>query len=179
MNLFKYGSLFALLIFVITGCSSTGTTTNTTETVSNSIFPEWYVNSGSSSDSLSYSGFATAIASDSSLAIERAEEQARAHLETSIAELTEDVRNAMLDAGSSNAGQTDFIIILRTAHSKVEGAASLTNSSAKSSDGYFRGFAAVTITRSELASTLEKGFNGHPRYWGDFSSANLFGEYFK
>ncbi len=178
MNLFKYGSLLALMIVVITGCNSTGTTT-TPDTVSNSIFPDWYVSSGASSDSLSYSGYATAIATDSLLAIERAEEQARAHLETSIAELTEDVRNAMVDAGSSNAGQTDFIIILRTAHSKVEGAASLTNSSAKSSDGYFRGFAAVTITRSELASTLEKGFNGHPRYWGDFSSADLFEEYFK
>ena len=166
------------MIVVITGCTSTGTTT-TSDTVSNSVFPEWYMSSGVSSDSLSYSGYATAIASDSLLAIERAEEQARAHLESSIAELTEDIRNAMLETGSSNAGQTDFIIILRTAHSKVEGSASLANSSAKSSDGYFRGFAAVKITRSELVSTLEKGFTVHPRYWGDFSSADLFGEYFK
>lgn len=131
------------------------------------------------SDSLSFHGFATAIATDSVTAVERAVQQARLHLEENIGNITEDIREEMVDAGSTDADNTDFIIILRTAHSIVGKEATIEESSASSSGDFYRGFAAVSLSRSAAGDLLEIGFTGHPRYWGGFSSASSFSLYFE
>ncbi|GAB5409210.1 MAG: hypothetical protein BalsKO_15750 [Balneolaceae bacterium] len=178
MKLFKLGVLSIVTIAGLNGCATSENvvTDSVQETVS--IFPTWYQMVESTNDSLSYTGFATAIAADSIKAIERAETQARIHLEKKIAQLTEEIRIDLKESGSTNADNTDFIIILRTAHYGVEAAANPLQAVSKKTDGFYRGFSSVRIAKEEIRSVLEKGFTGHPRYWEEFSSSNLFSKYF-
>lgn len=177
MKLFYFGALSVLVIAMLGACAASDSTVSESSSVE-SIFPTWYAANGFSSDSLSYSGFATAIAADSAIALERAEKQARINLEKNIALLTEEIRTDLVKSGSSNADNTDFIIILRTAHSGVEAAATLDQSIARNTVGYYRGFASVEITRAQIRNVLENGFTGHPRYWGEYSSAQGFTVHF-
>lgn len=174
MKLSTSGLLSIFVILFTFSCSSTETMTPDAGVASSGIFPGWYQNSEFLADSLSYSGFATAVASDSLVALERAESQARANLESNIAELTEKVRTSIEETGSTNVTNSDFIIILRTAHSKVESAAMLSMSSVREQDGVYRGFVSVDISKENLTKVLESGFKGHPRYWGEFSGSAAF-----
>lgn len=179
MKLFKFGALSVIIITAIGACaSSSGSVESSGTTATDSTFPSWYQSSEFGIDSLSYSGFGTAIAADSSIAIQRAEKQARLNLEKNIALLTEEIRTDMVKAGSTDAGNADFIIILRTAHAALEEAAFLNQSTARATEGYYRGFSSVEITRSQIREVLEKGFTGHPRYWGGYSSSPGFAEHF-
>ncbi len=173
MNKYTYGVLSIIALFVASACSSSVPTVGTT-TSSNSLFPGWYNQSGFITDSLGYAGYATAVASDSLTAIQRAESQARISLGKNLGEVTEDIRRELENGGSTSVGNTDFIIILRTAHTGLESASELTRSVAAKTDGYYRGFAKVEISRSEAGATLERGFTGHPRYWGEFSSSEAY-----
>ncbi|RNC80097.1 MAG: hypothetical protein ED557_13300 [Balneola sp.] len=170
MNKFTYGVLSIITLFIVS-CSSSAPTVGTTNSTSNSIFPGWYNQSGFFADGVAYHGFATAVSADSVTAIERAELKARTTLGKNIGEITENIRVELDQGGSSNVGNTDFIIILRTAHTGVELESTLTESLATKVDGYYRGFAKVEISRAQAASVLETGFTGHPRYWGEFSSS--------
>ncbi len=171
MNKFTYGVLSIIALIIAGACSSSAPTVGTTSTSNNSIFPGWYNQSGFIADSLGYHGYATAVAADSSTAIQRAESQARTNLGKNVGEITEEIRLELERSGSTNVDNTDFIIILRTAHTGVEGESALTRSVAVKTDGYYRGFAKVEISRSQAGTVLEKGFTGHPRYWGEFSSS--------
>ena len=179
MKLFTYGALSLFIGISIYACSSTGGTASSGGASGSSVFPSWYNTTEYLADSLSYSGFGTGVAEDSLVALQRAEADALANLESYVAELTEEIRNEMVDAGSTDADNTDFIIILRTAHSLVEGEAGLSSSSVRSEGSYYRGFAGVSISKADLVDVLEKGFTGHPRYWGGFSSSPSFLSYFK
>lgn len=171
MNKITYGVLSIIALFIVASCSSSAPAVGTTTASSNSLYPAWYSQSGFIADSLGYYGYATAVASDSSTAINRAELQARTTLGKNVGEITEDIRLELERGGSTNVDNTDFIIILRTAHTGVESESELTRSAAIKVDGYFRGFAKVEISRSQAGTVLEKGFTGHPRYWGEFSSS--------
>ena len=179
MKLIKLGVLSLIFFSGIYSCSSVEPSLSESSPVAvDSIFPTWYQTSESAFDSVSYSGFATAIASDSIKAIERAEDQARINLERRIAQITEEIRTDMEESGSTDATNTDFIIILRTAHYAIEKEASSQQTLAKNIDGHYRGFASVSISREEIKSILEEGFTGHPRYWGAFSSSDSFKAFF-
>ncbi len=178
MKLFKFGALSVIIITLTGACASTGSVDSTSAPEANSVFPSWYMASEFSTDSLTYSGFGTAIAADSLIATQRAEKQARLNLEKNIALLTEEIRTDMVKSGSTDAGNADFIIILRTAHAALEEAASLNQSIARATEGYYRGFASVEMTRSQIREVLEEGFTGHPRYWGGYSSSPGFAEHF-
>lgn len=180
MNIYK--GLFLALALLITGiqCSSTSSvSTETTSKAAPSIYPVWYNNSGYLADSLSFHGFGTAVSSDSLSAITKAENQARIILEAEIAEITEIIREDLVEGGSNAAKNTDFIIILRTAHSLVQQEADKGQGIARNTNGRYRGFASVSITKEKIVSTLEKGFNGHPRYWSEFSGVQSFSSNFK
>lgn len=180
MNVYK--GIFLALALLITGIQCSSTSPVTTETPSKaapSIYPVWYDNSGYVADSLSFHGFGTAVSSDSLTAITKAENQARIILEAEIAEITENIREDMVEGGSNAAKNTDFIIILRTAHSFVQQEAEKGQGIARNSDGTYRGFATVSITKEKVVATLEKGFTGHPKYWGEFSGIDSFKSNFK
>ena len=171
MNKLTYGVLSIIALFIVAACSSSAPAVGTSTASSNSLFPAWYSQSGFMADSLGYYGYATAVASDSSTAIRRAELQARTRLGKNVGEITEDIRLELERGGSTNVGNTDFIIILRTAHTGVESGSELIQSSAVKMDSHYRGFAKVEISRSEAGAVLEKGFTGHPKYWGEFYSS--------
>lgn len=179
MKSFRIGLLSIVAFFGVYSCSSTESAIKETATSStNSIFPSWYQSNEFVSDSLGYSGFATAIASDSLKAIERAEIQARINLGKSIGAITEEIRNDMQDAGSTNVTNSDFIILLRTAHTGVETVATPNHSEAKKIGDSYRAFSSVQISKNKAKTSLEKGFSGHPRYWGELSSSAFFKKYF-
>lgn len=157
-------------IIILAACTGAKTVTQTAST--NSIFPSWYQN-GFTSDSLSYSSGATAIASDSLIAIQRAEIAARAALESQLAAKMEEVRKNM-ESESSYAARADFIMILRNAHARVESSAAIVDRiSVKVPNGY-RGFAVASITKETLQSLMHNGFSSNPEYWREFSSSSLF-----
>tara|TARA_R110000868_G_scaffold37111_6_gene131451 strand:- start:36505 stop:37035 length:531 start_codon:yes stop_codon:yes gene_type:complete len=176
MKLLKVWVLSLTVVIGLNACSTTENTVTEIEPIS--IFPSWYKNVEFTSDSLGYSGYATAIAVDSTKAIQRAVAQARIHLEKKIAQLTEEIRLEFKESGSNDAENADFIIILRTAHAGVVENAKVSETISSKLDGYYRGFASVEISKSEVRSTLEKGFTGHPRYWGGFSESPMFATYF-
>ena len=177
----KILSLVTLSIFLLLGFNACSSSQNAvTETIKKapSIYPVWYQNAEFSSDTLGFSGYATAIASDSLMAIERANQQAKVHLEKQIGKITEEIRLDIEKSGSTTVNNTDFIIILREAHSEVINASSPLTSIAKKMDGHFRGFSSVRITKSDVKSLLESGFSGHPKYWAEFSGSTAFQDYF-
>ncbi|HET8866335.1 MAG TPA: hypothetical protein VFM80_11615 [Gracilimonas sp.] len=164
-----------VLMLGISACSTSEEITTKSET-SPGIYPSWYSTSGLASDSLSFRGYATAVSSDSVLAMANAELQARVNLESNIAHKMEAVREALEERGSSLATNTDFIITLRNAHNMVQNVARLENKSAEEEDGYYRGFAQVVISKTDLKSLLESGFSEKDDYWQTFSSSPEFSE---
>ncbi|MEQ9308876.1 MAG: hypothetical protein RLN90_05430 [Balneolaceae bacterium] len=179
MKLTKLGVLSLIIIIGMNACATTENTSVESISETSSIFPAWYEPVETVHDSLNYVAFATAIAADSVKAIDRAEIQARIHLEKKIAQLTEEIRIDLEASGSTSVSNTDFIIILRTAHFGVEAAAMPLQAISKKTEGYYRGFSSVQISKSDIKSVLEKGFTGHPRYWGEYSSSSMFLSYFE
>ncbi len=166
-------TLLALVsTFFIYACSSSSGTVG--DTTSGGIFPGWYLSSGFQADSSTFSGFGNAIAADSTRAIERATADAKTQLDLAIGKMAEDVRKSLVNDGVASASNTDFILILRNAHADAINASLVSNTNVIKDGNTFRSFAEVTITRSELVSQLEKGFTGHPRYWGAFSDNPTF-----
>lgn len=168
--------LFVLLfVGIFTACStSENTTADKTNNEVSSIYPEWYSQTDFTSDSVSFNGFATAISSDSVIAIANAELQARVNLERAIAEKMENVREALEDNGNSIANNTDFILTLRNAHQSVQEAASEAGGEARPKANYYTGYAKVSISKNELISLLESGFRGKTSYWDAISSSVIF-----
>lgn len=160
-------AVFSILIF---SCSSTKNASDS----GSSLFPAWYQSSTFSSDSLGYSGYGTALASDSLEAIRRAETQARIHLEQFIADRTEEIREELESGGSENAGEPDFILTLRNAHAKVEGAARVQQSETSQEGNHYRGFVQASLSRTDLLSVMESGFSANPSYWEELNLADRF-----
>ncbi|MBD3615627.1 MAG: hypothetical protein HUJ22_03565 [Gracilimonas sp.] len=177
-NIFK-GLFFGIVLVVITGLSACSTSEKTTTVdvgTSGDSYPSWYVPSGFGADSLTFHGFATAVSSDSVIAMANAELQARINLESNIAEKMESVRKELEENGSSAVTNTDFILILRNAHNEVQTAATSEDKSSHKEDRGYRGFAKVSITKIDLESLLKDGFSGHPNYWRELNSSALFAE---
>ena len=115
-----------LASFLIISCSTPSKTTSTGEegtgTEVESKYPSWYQTSRSiQSDDTAYYGYATALAADSAAAAEKAVEQAKAELGTSISNRLESIRNdAVVELGSdSGLDKPRFIIALRKAEDEV------------------------------------------------------------
>ena len=173
-NFFK-GTLFtSALIIILSSCSSTEKIAVTEE--SPSVYPEWYSTAEFASDSVAFHGFATAISSDSTIAIANAELQARANLESAVAYKMEEVRSALEKEGNSTAKSTDFILTLRNAHNQIQEAANKTSGEARSTDEYYTGYAQVTISKSKFRQLMESGFQGKSSYWQALSSSSAFAE---
>ncbi|MEX0724478.1 MAG: hypothetical protein WD053_11395 [Gracilimonas sp.] len=173
-NFFKALLYTSILLIGFSGCATTDEVTEQGDGESEKIYPQWYVPSGFSSDSVAFNGYATAISSDSSIAMANAELQARVNLESHIAERLESVRKQLEENGSPISTNTDFIITLRNAHNAVEAAADPVEGTAQSEEGYYRGFAQVSITRSQLAALIRSGFSGKENYWEAISDSDIF-----
>ncbi len=168
-----YLSLAAISLTLIAACSSTESVA-VKEKVVASIYPTWYQQSGFEADSSSFIMSATAVASDSTVAIERAEIESRMLLESHISKELERVRTTLERAGSSSVKKADFILALRNAHAAVEkGAKSEFQLSTKTEMGY-RGFSKVSITKTHVDELMAKGFAGKSSYWEEFSGSEAY-----
>lgn len=166
-NLLNRFLLVAILFISISACS---TSEKASGPESSSMYPAWYVPSGFMEDSLAYNSFATAVSSDSIIAAANAELQARANLESNLAEAIEEVRQELEEDGSTVATNTDFIINLRNAHQAIENRADEIASEARPKEGYYLGFAQVAISKQRLKEVLENGFSGNQSYWSEISA---------
>ncbi|MEX2478716.1 MAG: hypothetical protein WD357_09785 [Gracilimonas sp.] len=177
-NFFRALFFSTILLIGFTGCATTADVAEERpgQEESEGIYPEWFTPSGFSSDSVAFNGYATAVSSDSSIAMANAELQARINLESQIAERLESVRKQLEENGSPISTNTDFIITLRNAHNAVEDAAAPVEQTAQSEEGYYRGFAQVSITRSQLAALIRSGFSGKENYWEAIRGSNIFSE---
>ena len=170
MKNYLRGVFFSAVIILAIGCSGTETVTSNPENA-NTLFPGWYQTSAFVQDSSSFSSGGTAVASDSLVAIVRAETQARILLESHLAQKMEDVRESL---GTDEAAKPDFIITLRNAHAKAEAAAAVINKASKKTEKGYRGFAVVSISRQEFHSLMEQGFSSKSGYWNAFSSSSSY-----
>jgi hypothetical protein len=141
---------------------------------SQSMYPAWYSPSEFDADSTSFHGFATAISADSAVAIANAELQARTNLESAIAYKMEEVRTALEAEGNATATNSNFILTLRNAHNQVQQAATLSNGESLSEQRYFRGYAKVSITKSEFKQLMKSAFSGNSSYWQLLKSSAAF-----
>lgn len=171
-RIFKGFILVLMVTMGFLGCSATEQTTESSDG-SGGIYPGWYIQSGFSADSLSHHGYATAVSSDSVIAIANAELQARVNLESYIARKLESAREQLEDQGLDIATDTDFIIILRNSHHAVQEEAVPVNKSANRVNNYYRGFSQVSITKNELMEILESGFSGKTNYWNALKNSEI------
>ncbi len=168
-----YLSLAAITLILIAACSSTETVA-VKEKVVASIYPAWYQQSGFYADSSSFAMSATAVASDSVTAIQRAENESRMLLESYISKEMEKVRTTLERAGSKSVNKADFILALRNAHAAVEKEAQAQSQLSTKTEMGYRGFARVDITKAKLDELMKKGFAGKSAYWKEFSSSEAY-----
>ena len=179
MPSFLKGTLFIITFTLIfNACSSTqevtGTSSTDAVTPSKSIYPDWYSQNYFASDSLAYHGYGDAVSGDSVVAMANAELQARANLEKGISDILEEIRVELQENGSGAVSEPSFLIALRRAHQQVETEAEDAVREAKSDDSIFRGYAQVSISKSELLALLEDNLS--VGQWNLINSARQFSE---
>jgi hypothetical protein len=172
-HFFKSTLFLSVLLICLSSCSTTEKTAKT-QSDPPSIYPEWFTTAQFESDSTAFHGFATAVSSDSVIAMANAELQARANLETAIAYKMEEARITLEEEGNSTVKNADFILTLRNAHNQVQQAANNAHEEARAKGGYYTGFAQVTISKSDFLELMESGFSGKSSYWQTLSSSAAF-----
>ncbi len=167
-----------LTVLFFYSCSSTGGM-NTTSGSTNQIFPSWYSTTGFQADSSNFYGFGLSIASDSTLAIERATGDAYKNLDLAIGDLIENIRTQQFKDGSSTTGETNFILILRNSNFQAVKNARYLDSRVTNKEGTFRAFVKISIPKSDFVKHLEDGFTGNATYWKAFSDNLSFSSTFE
>jgi hypothetical protein len=174
INTFKVLVFFAVIATGIIGCSATQETTSQQTESSTASYPSWYQETAFQSDSTYFIGFGEAVASDSLTAIQNAEIQARVNLETGVSESVEETRKSISENGNKTVDSPDFLIMLRNASQAIQDEGTVFNKTAENKDGYYRGYVAVQISRSEAVNTLKTGFDTNQRYWEILNNFNVF-----
>lgn len=167
-------SLVVIVLLLISACSGTETLTTVPKTEAPSIYPVWYQAAGFVADLSIFTMSATAVASDSATAIERAETESRILLESYLSKEMENVRTNLERSGSNSVNKPDFILTLRNAHVAIEKEATTKNSLSEKTELGYRGFAQTSITKTALNSLMQKGFSGKTSYWKEFSGSEAY-----
>lgn len=172
--------LITSFVLIFNACSSTqevAQNTTTEEPMVESPYPDWYTQNSFVADSLSFHGFGMAISGDSVVAMANAELQARAQLETGVSDLVEDIRESLEEAGNTTVSEPEFIIALRKAHQQVQTAANEAGQEAIQEEAsFFKGYARVSISKTELTDLLESNLPSN--YWDIVKSSPEFSEVF-
>lgn len=159
------------VLAVFYSCSST---VPVIETESVSDVPSWYQQAEFSADSLSFYGYSTAVSSDSVIAIANAQLQAKANLETALAEQFEEARAELESQGNAIATNPDFIITLREAHQPIQKYANEAQGTAVKKEGYFLGYAQVSMSKADVKKMIKSGFTGQTKFWETIQNSNVF-----
>lgn len=158
--------LSTVLLFL--NCSSTSSTTVTAPEAVNKDYPAWFGPYRFSSDSTNFNANATAVSANKQEAINRAEVEARANLESYIAKEIENIRLDIEAEGSKVVTNPSFILKLRNAHYKVEKEATVTKSEAKLIENVYRGFVSVHISKEQVKRILEQGLSSNSNFAKEF-----------
>ena len=167
---------FIATVLLMVACSGANELQNTNTSGANAIYPSWYGAYEFSSDTSGFYARATAVASDAGIATLRAEKEARALLESYIAQELENVRSELERDGSSIVKEPNFILMLRNAHLKVEEEASVVDTEHFEKDGVFRGFAKVEMSKQILKNLIESGFGSKNSYKKEYVESRAFKE---
>lgn len=135
------------------------------EPVAESIYPNWYAESGHEKDSLNISMSATVTASDSVEAIKRAEKESKIQLESYISSEIEKVRSDLESTNTELVTNKEFIIALRNAQNKVLQTATVIESKSVKNDYGYCGFAKSNISKAELNQVIENGLSNQIKLW--------------
>lgn len=173
-------SLWALIgafsfTLACTGAKVTSTT-STKNQASTSIYPSWYNNDGFATDSTSFLAVSEGVSTDSTMALTRANSQAKVRLESNIAKELEAVRKALVKNGSSTADTKGFIVALRNAHYRVQDEATISNSIALKKGTSYVAFAEAQISKSEVHDILKNSIGKNARYWRVLMNDSSFNE---
>ncbi len=139
-----------------------------------SIYPVWYNEVGFELDSLHINMSATAVASDSVLAKERAEKESKTQLENYISTRLEKLRADLEKSDSDISNNREFIILLRNAGNKVSQNAAIMESKSQKSDFGYRGFAKTGISKSILKGVLEAEFKGKSNFHDALQKSDIY-----
>lgn len=178
--------LVCILISTFTLCCSTTSQTtskadDTSPSEAESKYPSWYQSSRSKqSDDDAYYGYATALATDSSDAADKAGQQAKAELKAEISNRLETIRNdALVELGSeSGLDNPRFIIALRKAENEVSSVSEIAEISVESNDGNgYRGFSKVAVDKEALIKELDKEFSANAKAWNAMKDSEAFRQF--
>ena len=158
-------------------CSGASELTKKNISVNNTLYPTWYGAYEFYSDSTRFYARATAVSSDPKIAELRAEKEARALLESYIAKELEDVRKELSRDGSSIVNESNFIMMLRNAHYKIEEQATVNDLESAMKEGVYRGFAKVEISKQQVRQLIESGLSSNNRYQNEFMNSDGFQEF--
>lgn len=168
--------LFSVLLLAAAAvsCSSTGSATRNTgkETTVQppSIYPDWY-NSQSdfTSDSLEFSGYATAIAADSVQSVRLAEKLARVHLEKGIDAALESsrVKTVKKQGQQSAYNKASNIRALRNAVEPLQGLATVKATHTIEQSEHYRSFVQVSLSKQKAAGTVTRALPASIRKLAD------------
>lgn len=179
-----FSSFFIIaIVLTITSCSAPEPVTSSDsppEAKPASLYPEWYNSTETATrDSLNFYGFATSVASDSALAMQRAELQARIELGVMLSSELEKIRQQLESDGVSAAAEPEFILHLRTAHLPATETAAVQQSSVNNTDGVFRAFTMIGVQKAKAADLLQNAFGDFPQYWNLFSGSDAYQNFLK
>ncbi len=155
-------------------CSSPQKTATVPKVESKKDYPQWFQANSFSADSTVFHGYAQAVAADSAVAVANAVLQARANLETGLANLLEEVRTEQEKSGVDVVTKKGFILSLRNAHQQSEQAAAKSNGAAYAKKGHYLGYAEVELTKVEVKDLLKKGLSS--TYWNALAESPIFKE---
>ena len=176
MKYFPGIALMSIILLTI-ACSGASEVTNKNTSANNTLYPAWYGAYEFSTDSTNFYARATAVASDSETAKLRAEKEARALLESYIAKELEDVRKELSRDGSSIVNESNFIMMLRNAHYKIEERATVNDLESAMKEGVYRGFAKVGISKQQVRQLIESGLSSNNRYQREFMDSEGFSDF--
>jgi hypothetical protein len=159
------------------GCTGAKNTTTNNTVAANPNFPSWYGGFAFYSDSTNFYARATAVADNGETAKIRAEKEARVSLESYIATELEDIRSELERDGSNIVQRSGFIIMLRNSHYKIEQEASISNSEVIESEGIYRGFAVVEVSKEKVRSLIVNGLSSNKSYQEEFTGSVSFNEF--
>lgn len=169
---------------VVAACSATSksaqpsATSDDNNSQKNQSTPSWFSKETVSYSADAISAFGTAIGTDSSATVAKAEKRAVLLLKKSVSDKLEEVRSeAVKELGSDSGLNTpSFLIALRKVDSVVPKLSSTANKGVEpvKNQESVRGFAEVSVSKKELIEDIGRRLAAHERAWNNLKGSASF-----
>lgn len=186
-----YRFLLILLIFsfVLNSCSASMEEVTDNEeqekpeeqTEEASLYPSWFENETEIvRDSTAVRAYASAVDSDSTVAVDKAEKQARENFISSFSETMEEIRNeAINEGGESVLSESGFVMALRNAEGALSGIPEIEEAEGEAQEDYkgYRGYVELAVSKDNLTETLETELSSHAEAWESLKSSEAYSDF--